>query len=173
MSKFLGALATLSLVASLAIVGQVANMPGPQPPIITATVISARQIDYQRAGETAARVMVANGCSDTYAPQAGRAAVDNGMSPRIVAAVVFVESSCNPDAVSPRGAIGLMQVNHRTWKYDAGALRDPEFNAQVGTRILAGYVQAHGLREGLHRYNGLGDGSDRYPARVIQVAYRR
>lgn len=173
MSKHLLAVAALALVASLAIVGQVANMPGPQPSIITPAVISARQIDYQRAEESAARVLVANGCSATYASQAGRAAVDKGMSPQIVAAVIFVESSCNADAVSPRGAIGLMGINRHIWRHPARELRDPEANTQIGTTILAGYVRAHGLREGLHRFNGLGDPSSTYSARVLQVAYRR
>lgn len=173
MSKFITAVALLVLAGSLAVVGQIANMPGAVPPVITKVVISARQIDYQRAEESAGRVLVANGCSAAYAAQAGRAAVDNGMSPQIVAAVVFVESSCNPDAVSPRGAIGLMGINRHVWRHPARELRDPEANTQIGTTILAGYVRAHGLREGLHRYNGLGDETSTYSARVLQVAYRR
>jgi soluble lytic murein transglycosylase-like protein len=98
-------------------------------------------------------------------------AVDSRLSARIVAAIVFVESSCRADAVSKKGAIGLVQVNPRVWRYSRRELQDPYTNLQIGARILAGYIRGHGLREGLHRYNGLGDTSDDYSERVLEAAY--
>jgi soluble lytic murein transglycosylase-like protein len=99
--------------------------------------------------------------------------VDSRLSARIVAALVFVESSCPADAVSKKGAAGLVQVNPRVWRHSRRELQDPSTNLQIGTQILAGYIRGHGLREGLHRYNGLGVTSDDYSELVLQAAYHR
>ena len=45
-----------------------------------------------------------------YAAEFVAAGERHGISPTILAAVGFVESSYRPDAVSPAGAIGLMQL---------------------------------------------------------------
>jgi soluble lytic murein transglycosylase-like protein len=132
-----------------------------------------RQAQYAAATRAVRRVFAANGCSSRYAALTGRAAVDSGLSPRLVAALVFVESSCNSAAISSKGAIGLAQINPRVWHLSRHELQDPYINTQIGTRILAHYIRAHGLREGLHRYNGLGDSSEDYSDRVLQVAFRQ
>ena len=77
--------------------------------------------------------------------------------------------------MSEKGAVGLVQINPRVWRYSRRALQDPFTNLQIGTRILAAYIRAHGLKlkEGLHRYNGLGDPSEDYSERVLQAAYRQ
>jgi soluble lytic murein transglycosylase-like protein len=166
------AIAVFVAVASLGLVGQVANHPGQTPATRRAMPLTPLQAEYGRAGEIAARVLVANGCRDTYAPQIGRAAVDNRISPRLIGGIVFVESSCNPDAVSTANAIGLMQINGRVWPHSLRDLRDPDTNTQIGTKILADYVRTYGLREGLRHYNGLGDDGT-YGTKVIYAAYRR
>jgi soluble lytic murein transglycosylase-like protein len=171
--KHRAAVAVLALAGTLAIIVQMANLPGERPRSVRPVAITMHQMAYSVAQEQAARVMVANGCPTTYAALAGREAVNNGLSPRVVAAVMFVESSCNPDAVSPAGAIGLLQINKHVWPHSMIDLRSPETNTQIGTRILASYVRAHGLREGLHRFNGLGENSDVYSTRVLIAAYRR
>jgi soluble lytic murein transglycosylase-like protein len=59
-----------------------------------------------------------------------------GLPPELVRAVVAVESASRPDAVSPKGAIGLMQLMPATAK-ELGA--DPKVIAQnvdAGTRYL-------------------------------------
>ena len=159
-----------------------AMSPGQAPPPRPIQALSAAQIDrdmaqdrlqaqYRAAEATLARQFKAEGCSDQYAGLAARSAVDNHLPPRVVGALIFVESSCRPDAVSKAGAIGLLQVSPRTWhSWTPEALRDPRTNIQAGTFILASYVQESGLREGLHRYNGLGDPSQDYSDRVMQVA---
>lgn len=180
-------LIAVSLVASLgiaALVEQKANLPGPPPePLraipLTPEIVTAlckrehRRAEYLAAERTARRVLVANGCSSKYAAITGQAAVESHLSARMVAALVFVESSCRANAISKKGAVGLVQVNPRVWRYSRRALQDPYTNLQVGTRILAGYIRVHGVREGLHRYNGLGDPNENYSARVLQAAYRR
>jgi hypothetical protein len=40
----------------------------------------------------------------------------------------------------------------------------------VGASILASYVHRYGLKEGLHRYNGLGNPSSEYSDKVLIVA---
>src|ERR1700752_187316 len=98
----------------------------------------------------------------------GRTAYEYGLSARLLAAVIYVESSCNPRAVSGKDSIGLMQVNPRVWGH-RDQLTDPPFNINLSTKILAGYIRHHGLVEGLHHYNGLGDPSDSYARRVLEA----
>lgn len=166
------AVAVLFTIASAGLVEQYANRPTPKPRILAATPLTPRQIEYQVAEQAAAQVLTVNGCTDEWAVPVGHAAIDFGLPPRVLAGLVFVESSCNSEAVSPKGAIGLTQVNPRVWHYSRRQLQDPYENIRVGTQILAGYVRPYGLRGGLHRYNGLGDDGS-YGAHVMQAAYRR
>lgn len=55
----------------------------------------------------------------------------------LVAAIVAVESGFSPDAVSPKGAMGLMQVRSAVGEaYGAGDLFDPYANVDVGSRYF-------------------------------------
>lgn len=64
----------------------------------------------------------------------------------LVAAVVQAESSFKPTAVSPTGAVGLMQVLPSTANlYGDADLTDPKVNLEVGTRYL---------RDLLERFDG-------------------
>lgn len=70
-----------------------------------------------------------------------------GLDPALVAAVIKAESGYDPDAVSPRGAMGLMQIMPDTaqWiagqvpveNYELSRLTDPDFNVAMGTWYLA------------------------------------
>lgn len=65
-------------------------------------------------------------------------AVEHGFDWRLVAAVAFQESRLDPDARSPRGAVGLMQLLPDTAAYVG--IEDPtgvEANIQAGVRYLA------------------------------------
>jgi hypothetical protein len=125
---------------------------------------------YARASRIAATVYRQNGCRATFADLTGRYAVDLGISPRILAALVFVESSCNPNVVSTRDSVGLTQVNPKVWKYSRKTLKDPETNLKIGATILARYIRQYGLVEGLHAYNGFGDPTDSYSTKVLVAA---
>lgn len=95
-------------------------------------------------------------------------AVRNGLDPKLVRAIVTVESSWRPGAVSRKGAIGLLQVHHPTWghKWNRRQLRDPEQNLMAGTTILKGYIERSlSLREALHKYSG---GARNYYERVMK-----
>ena len=136
------------------------------------------QVKYDEAEEIAARIFRRHGCSDEYAETVAHNAVDQGLNVRIVSALIVVESTCRPSIVSSEGAVGLMQVSPKTWHISSVALKDPEFNIQTGTAILASYTRQHGVVEGLHYYNGLGVGctacDPNYEDRVLSVAgYRR
>ena len=71
---------------------------------------------------------------------------ENGLDPALVKAVVAVESGFDPQAVSDKGAIGLMQVLPETGeRYGVSAdarrsvsdkLRDPATNVRTGARYL-------------------------------------
>ena len=80
-----------------------------------------------------------------------------GIDPNLVKAVISVESSWKPSALSSKGAIGLMQVHHPTWKgrWTKQELRDPERNLYAGIDILKGYMkESRTLEEALHKYSG-------------------
>lgn len=84
------------------------------------------------------------------------AARRHGLDPDLVLSVVAVESAFRPDAVSPKGAQGLMQLMPRT----AAALGvtnalDPAQNLEGGARHLRFLVDLYGgdLRKALAAYN--------------------
>ncbi|MEW6572689.1 MAG: lytic transglycosylase domain-containing protein [Bacillota bacterium] len=75
-----------------------------------------------------------------------RCASTNGLDPFLTAAIIKIESDYRPGAVSPRGAVGLMQLMPKTahWVaeqrgelFDPSALLDPEANISYGTWYLA------------------------------------
>lgn len=72
-----------------------------------------------------------------------QAAMEEGVDPLLAEAVVHAESGGNPNARSPAGAFGLMQLVIPTASELAGRpvgeqeLYDPRFNAQLGCRYLA------------------------------------
>lgn len=64
-------------------------------------------------------------------------AAEHGMDARLVHAIVRVESGYNPQARSPAGAIGLMQVIPATGtRFGAVDLLDPLQNLRAGTAYL-------------------------------------
>ena len=81
-----------------------------------------------------------------FAPLIERDARLNGLDPALVKAVIAVESAFEPAAVSPKGALGLMQVTPDTGaRYGVVAdkersarqkLLDPAINLSIGTRYL-------------------------------------
>jgi soluble lytic murein transglycosylase-like protein len=73
-----------------------------------------------------------------------------------VAAIVAVESGFSPDAVSPKGARGLMQVRPAVGEaYGAGDLFDPYANVDVGSRYLGSLLAEYDgdLQLALAAYN--------------------
>ena len=124
----------------------------------------------ERATTDAARLYRRLGCSTQYAELTARNAVENRLPVRILVALVVVESSCRSNAVSSKDCVGLTQINPRIWKHSRSELLDPEKNVEIGAKILADYSRRHGLREGLHRYHGLGDDGQAYINRILVLS---
>jgi soluble lytic murein transglycosylase-like protein len=123
----------------------------------------------------ARRFSIAATATERMVTAAHRAALEVGLDPLLVLAVISIESRFNPIAESVMGAKGLMQIIP---KYHLDKLRaaggedavfDPESNIQVGARILQEYVHRTGtLEAGLQFYNGAWrDNSAQYAHKVM------
>lgn len=74
---------------------------------------------------------------DTLAPMIQQVADANGLAPALVHAVVRVESAYRSNAVSNKGAVGLMQLMPATAeRYGVTDRHDPAQNLRGGTRYL-------------------------------------
>ena len=61
----------------------------------------------------------------------------NGVEGELVHAIIWAESSYNPNAVSPAGAAGLMQLMPETARsYGVRNVFDPAENIQAGVKIM-------------------------------------
>lgn len=105
-------------------------------------------------------------------------AKQRGVDADLVHAVIAAESGYNPKAVSPKGAIGLMQVMPAT-AADYGVasvddLFDPKTNVDVGTRHLKRLLGKYGsIRQAVAAYNA-GEGAlERNNAAIAYPETRR
>ena len=95
----------------------------------------------------------------------------HNVDPRLVLAVIRVESNFQPKAVSKMGATGLMQIMPTTYywiceKYNLPKrdLYDPSVNIQIGTLYLSMLMEQHkSVRRVLAAYNGGSNSATRYP----------
>ncbi|MBI5967446.1 MAG: tetratricopeptide repeat protein [Deltaproteobacteria bacterium] len=86
-------------------------------------------------------------------------AKSNNLDPALLSAVILEESRFNPQAVSPAGARGLMQVlpstatqivqRMRVRPYSNGLLFDPEINLRLGSWYLSSLMEEFGGKETL------------------------
>lgn len=69
--------------------------------------------------------------------------IEYGFNPYLVMAIIQVESSFNPTAVSNAGAYGLMQVNYAAWRDQLNIafekIFEKEYNIELGLKILKYY----------------------------------
>lgn len=93
-----------------------------------------------------------------------RVAQEEGVDEALVRAVVQVESGGNPHAVSPKGAMGLMQLMPRTAEaMGVSNPFDPEQNLRGGVRLLRGLLNEFGdARLALAAYNAGGPAVRQY-----------
>jgi soluble lytic murein transglycosylase-like protein len=80
-----------------------------------------------------------------------KAARKHDVDPALIAAVMMTESSGNPTAISPMGAVGLMQV--------LNGPPDPEENIDIGVQMLSSHLRRFGSIDlALAAYNaGIGN----------------
>lgn len=100
-----------------------------------------------------------------YGAQILEAADRHGLDPLLVAAIAQVESGFDVQAVSPRGALGLMQVMPKTAEQlGVDDIDDPSRNLEAGTRYLASLLRRFDgdLVHGLAAYNAGPTAVDRF-----------
>jgi soluble lytic murein transglycosylase-like protein len=100
-----------------------------------------------------------------YGPAMALAAERHRVDSLLVAAIVEAESSFAPDCVSPKGAVGLMQVLPSTAEDgEAANLLDPRVNLDVGSRYLGELIRGFGgnLELAVAAYNAGPGAVERY-----------
>lgn len=90
-----------------------------------------------------------------------------GVNPALVKSIVQAESAFNPDAVSPKGAIGLMQVMPETAQEMGLDATQPAQNIEAGSRylkwLLARYSNTrNALPKAIAAYNAGPGAVDKY-----------
>ncbi|MGN6083164.1 transglycosylase SLT domain-containing protein [Trinickia sp.] len=83
------------------------------------------------------------------------------LDPQMLYAIMMTESRGDPNAVSPTGAMGLMQVTKGNWKKlgEGRDARDAAANIDVGAFVLADQLRIHkgDMEAALNGYNGNSD----------------
>lgn len=73
-----------------------------------------------------------------FADDVGKAATTFGLDPSLLQAIIFVESNHNPAAVSPKGAMGLMQLMPATTRrFEVADPWRPADNVRGGAQYLS------------------------------------
>jgi soluble lytic murein transglycosylase-like protein len=100
----------------------------------------------------------------TLSEQIDEAARRHGLPEEFVHAVVATESAYRQDAVSPKGAIGLMQLMPDTARSFGADPRDPEQNLEAGVRFLRDLLirYEHDANRALAAYNAGPGAVDRH-----------
>ena len=107
---------------------------GPLPPL-GLQESSSGLVDL--VGRKMARQQRARRQNDRFDKFIKKVAVDHGVSPALVKAVIRAESNFNPHAVSAQGAVGLMQVLPATARrVGVSNPADPQSNITAGVRYL-------------------------------------
>jgi soluble lytic murein transglycosylase-like protein len=96
-----------------------------------------------------------------------RAALHAGLPPAIVHSIARAESGYREDAVSPKGAIGLMQLMPKTAAELDADPHDPAQNAEAGARYLRDLLQKyqndpHQVSKAVAAYNAGPAAVDKY-----------
>jgi len=114
---------------------------------------SALKLDKALSGSSPFRLSIARGeyrvsgaasssggrhkATGDFSPAVERHAKARGLDPNLVHAVIRAESAYRPSAISPKGAVGLMQVMPATGRrFGVEDLESPESNLRAGTAYL-------------------------------------
>lgn len=114
----------------------------------------------------------------SYAEIIDRMSAAYGVNPQLVRAVIRTESAYRTDAVSRKGAMGLMQLMPGTARrYAVANPFDPEANVGAGVRHLRGLLDRFDVAQALAAYNAGEEAVERFqgipPYRETQDYVRR
>lgn len=130
-------------------VTQFTNLPQANGRLVLAgpDIVTIPSVGMEQAARQAVAVVSAKPAFRELQPHLAEVAATHGVDPALVKAVAVAESAFNPQAVSHKGAVGLMQVmpataqryamQHLPRSEVAQKLKDPRLNADLGTRYLA------------------------------------
>jgi soluble lytic murein transglycosylase-like protein len=123
--------------------------PAPMPEAVGAPVAASGAI----APPPATPLELADAAADRY-----------GLPRELVRSVMAAESGFQPRAISPKGAIGLMQLMPDTAQLLGADPHDPAQNVDAGTRYLRDLLEKYnyGLRHALAAYNAGPGAVDKY-----------
>ena len=126
------------------------EVPYPEP-VAAAIVQDGLDAAGSLPADTARRVLRAD---PRYDPIIERVAKEQGVDARLVRAVIQVESAYQPRAISPKGAVGLMQVMPATARqYGVRNPFNPASNIEAGIKHLRSLLQRLPLPLALAAYN--------------------
>lgn len=125
--------------------------------------IAPDEVPYPEPELEPAPGLVGRDLRGEYGALIDRVAAAEGVDPRLVRAVVQVESGYQPHARSPKGAMGLMQLMPETARqYAVRDPYDPVANVEAGVRHLKTLLRRYPLRLALAAYNAGGAAVDRF-----------
>ncbi len=122
----------------------------PAPPAVLTNPVPVRAV--ATAPETNPRVLLR------------QAAADSGLPSSLVESVARVESNFRSDAVSAKGALGIMQLMPETARKLSADPNDPVQNTQAGARLLRELLIRYegDVPKALAAYNAGSEAVDRY-----------
>ena len=131
----------------------------------TSQMISENELEYNRVFKFLKYLQprLSDEIANEFTKQVIKQAKLKGFPPELICALIFIESSCIPEAISPTNhGDGPMQVNtdvHIILIESLGHTREDMFkigpNIEVGCSILREYYnKTHSIRKALKRYVG-------------------
>jgi soluble lytic murein transglycosylase-like protein len=140
-------------LASTAVVGYEAEEDMATAVVAIAAVAAPAAPASGMATESPSPLQLADAAADRY-----------GLPRALVRSVMAAESGFAPLAVSPKGAIGLMQLMPGTAQVLGADPNDPAQNVDAGTRYLRDLLEKYnyGLRHALAAYNAGPGAVDKY-----------
>lgn len=174
------------LLILLAVTGLISFYPSP------ISIMSARKMGYahyvsdEQLRDERIVQSVLNRYSEISSEEVGkltkiivREATNKKIDPKLVAAIVVVESSGNPVAISESKAVGIMQIHVPTWRSVVDFTEknpfDPEVNIDIGTTILSDYLKRYkDLESALVAYEGSHDPAEsEYLNKVLEIYHAK